>query len=182
MAHVIMSFGFDNGEYLAWSVEVRRLAGGGFSPIADLFKSNPLVIVASPERDVVGVRAAFRGEDVRLFRLNTPPENARRLLLEFVADSNELSTTPRFFNSLTSNCTTVVFAMARAVNDAFPFDWRVIVNGFLPGYVYDKGALTSGKTLEELTAASKISAKAQAAWHSPDFSRLIREGVPAPPR
>ena len=46
MAHVIMSFGFDGGDYLAWSIEVRRRKGGEFSPMADLFKSNPLVIIA----------------------------------------------------------------------------------------------------------------------------------------
>jgi len=41
IAHVIMSFGFDDGRYLAWSIEVRRLAGGSFSPLADLFKNSP---------------------------------------------------------------------------------------------------------------------------------------------
>src|SRR6202161_4472254 len=35
MAHVIMSFGFEGGDYLAWSVEVRRGKGGEFSRIAD---------------------------------------------------------------------------------------------------------------------------------------------------
>ena len=42
MAHVILSFGFEDGEYLAWSIEVRRSKGGAFSPVADLFKSHPL--------------------------------------------------------------------------------------------------------------------------------------------
>jgi hypothetical protein len=41
MAHVIMSFGFGGGEQLPWSIEVRRRGGGEFSPLADLFKSNP---------------------------------------------------------------------------------------------------------------------------------------------
>ena len=41
MAHVIMSFGFEGGDYLAWSIEVRRRSGGEFSPLADLFQSNP---------------------------------------------------------------------------------------------------------------------------------------------
>ena len=36
MAHVIMSFGFADGDYLAWSIEVRRREGGEFSPLADL--------------------------------------------------------------------------------------------------------------------------------------------------
>jgi len=77
MAHMILSFGFAGGEQLAWSVEVRRRQGGEFSPIADLFKSNPLVIIAADERDVVGVRSNVRGEDVQLYRLRASPEQAR---------------------------------------------------------------------------------------------------------
>ena len=69
MAHVIMSFGFEGGDYLAWSIEVRRRKGGEFSPLADLFKSNPLVIIAADERDVVGVRSNVREEDVQIYRL-----------------------------------------------------------------------------------------------------------------
>ena len=66
MTHVIMSFGFEDGRYLAWSVEVRSRKGGEFSPVADLFKSNPLVIIAANERDVVRLRSNIRGEDVQL--------------------------------------------------------------------------------------------------------------------
>lgn len=182
MAHVILSFGFEDGEYLAWSIEVRRREGGKFSPVADLFKTNPLVIVAADERDVVGLRSNIRGEDVQLYRLRVAPEAARVLLLEYVADANALSATPQFYNSLTTNCTTTIVKMIRAVGDLIPFDWRLVVNGYLPGYAYDRGALASGLSLEALTAASHIDERALAAGLSPDFSRLIRVGVPSPSR
>jgi hypothetical protein len=181
MAHVIMSFGFDGGDHLAWSIEVRRRAGGAFSPIADLFKSNPLVIVAADERDVVGLRSNIRREDVQLYRLNVSPAAARALLLEYVADANELSAKPQFYNSLTTNCTTTIWKMMRAVGDVAPFDWRLIVNGYLPEYAYMRGALTTGLTLQALKAAAHIDKRAQAAGlSSPDFSRAIRVGVPSP--
>lgn len=180
MAHVILSFGFEGGDHLAWSIEVRRGATGKFSPIGDLFKSNPLVIVAADERDVVGVRSNFRKEDVQLYRLRVPPQAAKALLLEYVDDSNELAARPQFYNSLTTNCTTTIVKMMRAVGDAVPFDWRLIVNGYLPDYAYDRGALTGGLSLETLRAASHIDARAQAAGLSLDFSRLIRIGVPSP--
>ena len=86
MAHVIMSFGFEGGEYLAWSVEVRREKTSEFSPIADAFKSHTLVYLATTERDSVRLRSNVRGEDVRLYRLNTPPEQARALLQEYVVE------------------------------------------------------------------------------------------------
>jgi hypothetical protein len=180
MAHVILSFGFEGGNYLAWSIEVRRRKGGEFSPIADLFKSNPLVIVAADERDVVGVRSNVRGEDVQLYRLRTGPEAARKLLLEYVADANALSVAPEFYNSLTTNCTTTIVKMMRAVGARIPLDWRLIVNGYLPEYAYQQAALDTRLTLEELRARAHIDKRAQAAGLSPDFSRLIRVGVPSP--
>lgn len=180
MAHVIMSFGFSGGEYLAWSIEARRRSGGEFSPIADLFKSNPLVIVAAEERDVVGVRSNVRGEDVQIYRLKASPDAARALLLEYLSDANALSTTPEFYNSITTNCTTTIVKMMRAVGDAVPFDWRLIVNGYLPDYAYDRGALDTRLPLSSLRELAHIDDRARKSGLSPDFSRLIRVGVPSP--
>jgi len=180
IAHVMMSFGFEDGTYLAWSVEVRRKKGGEFSPLADLFKSNPLVIIAADERDVVGVRSNIRGEDVQLYRLRAPPEEARPLLLEYVLDANALSTAPEFYNSIATNCTTTVVKMMRAVGDKVPFDWRLIVNGYLPEYAYDEGALDSRLPLADLKALAHIDKRAREAGLTSDYSRLIRVGVPSP--
>ena len=180
MAHVIMSFGFSGGDYLAWSIEVRRRVGGEFSPIADLFKSNPLVIIAADERDVVGVRSNVRGEDVQIYRLKASPDAARTLLLEYVSDANALSTKPAFYNSITTNCTTTIVKMMRAVGDAVPLDWRLLVNGYLPEYAYDRGALDTRLPLSTLREVAHIDDRARKSGLSPDFSRLIRVGVPSP--
>ncbi len=87
------------------------------------------------------LRSNVRGEDVQLYRLRASPEQARALLLQYVADANALATKPEFYNSITTNCTTTVAKMMRAVGDVVPFDWRLIVNGYLPDYAYDRGAL-----------------------------------------
>lgn len=180
MAHMIVSFGFADGRHLAWSIEVRRRKGGEFSPVADLFKSNPLVIVAADERDVVGVRSNVRGEDVQLYRLNVSPAGGRALLMAYVADANALADTPQFYNSLTTNCTTAVIKMVRALGDALPLDWRLVANGYVPDYAYDQKALDTRLPLAELRRLSHIDDKAKADGLSPAFSEHIREGVPAP--
>jgi len=180
MAHVIMSFGFEGGDYLAWSVEVRRERSGEFSPIADAFKSHTLVYLATTERDTVRLRTNVRGEDVRLYRLKTPPEQARALLREYVVESTELAERPKWYNSITANCATVVFKLVRAAGSGLPLDWRLVVNGFLPGYLYDHGAVVTTMPLSELMERARVSLQAKAADQSPDFSRLIRVGVPSP--
>lgn len=180
MAHLILSFGFENGDYLAWSVEVRRQIDGGFSPVADFFKANTLAIVAAAERDVVGVRSNIRGEDVQIYRLNTAPEAARKLIEQYVRDANALAEQPEFFNSVFTNCSTSVFRMMASVGSTHPFDWRIIVNGYLPEYAYDREALDMTRSLEELRSASHIADKALAHTLAPGFAQAIREGVPSP--
>ena len=180
MAHTIMSFGFEGGNFLAWSIEVRRRKGGEYSPIADLFKSNPLVILAADERDIVRLRTNIRHEDVQLYRLRAPPQKARLLLLEYVADANGLAGSPGFYNSITTNCTTTIVKMMRAVGDTMPFNWRFIVNGYLPDYAYQRGALDTRTPLSELKTLAHIDKRAGEADNSPDFSQLIRVNVPSP--
>jgi hypothetical protein len=180
MAHVIMSFGFEDGDHIAWSVEVRRETSSEFSPIADAFKSHTLVYLATTERDTVRLRTNVRGEDVRLYRLKTPPEQARALLREYVVESTELAQQPKWYNSITANCATVVFKLVRAAGSGLPFDWRLVVNGFLPGYLYDHNAVVTTMPLSELIERARVSPQAKAADQSPDFSRLIRVGVPSP--
>jgi hypothetical protein len=181
MTHPIMSFGFEDGRWLAWSVEVRSLRGGEFAPIADLFRNSPLVIIGSKERDVVRLRSNIREEDVQLYRLNTPPSVARTILLQYVAESNALAAEPRFYNSLTTNCTTFLVKMIRAAGGQMPFDWRLIVNGFLPSWLHDRGVVDTRLSVDELRERGRISARAREAGDSPDFSGVIREGVPSPP-
>lgn len=180
MAHMILSFGFADGRHLAWSVEVRRRLDSGWSPIADFFKEHTLSIIAAEEHDVVGVRTNVRGEDVQLFRLRAGPDVARTLLEEYVRDANRLAREPAFYNSIFTNCTTVVFKMMEAVGDPLPLDWRVIVNGYLPDYAYDRGALNRNFSIEDLRRLGRIAPRAKAAGLGSAFSTAIREGVPEP--
>lgn len=182
MAHMIVSFGFENGEQIAWSVEVRRQKGGGFSPVADMFKSNTLVLIAADERDLVGTRTNARGEDVQLFRIGVSPDTGRALLLRYVAAANSLAAQPQWYNSLTTNCTTVVMALIRTFAAEVPLDWRVLANGYLPEYAWEQGVLDQSRSVEELRALGSITPIAQAHGLTPDYSAVIRDGVPSPAR
>lgn len=180
MAHMIVSFGFEGGGHVAWSAEVRRKEGGGFSPVADLFKSNTLVLIAADERDVIATRTNTRGENVQLFRINVSPDTARTLLLEYTAAANALAARPQWYNSLTANCSSVVMGLIRRFADDVPLDWRLLANGYLPDYAWEQGVLDQSHGIGDLRALGSITPIAQAHGVTPDFSAVIREGVPAP--
>ena len=107
IAHTIVSFGFDDGERLAFSIETRKQTHQSYSSVAGFFKQYELAIVAADERDVVRVRSNVRHEDVRLYRLRVTPGDAQRLLLVYLREANDLARDPQFYNTLTSNCTTL---------------------------------------------------------------------------
>ena len=162
IAHLILTFGFDGGDYLAWSVEVRRERGGQYSPVADAFKTDAVVYIAADEHDVVRLRTNIRNEDVRLYRLTTSPHDARMLLLQYVDETNALAAKPAFYNSITTNCTTAVAKMVRTAGGTLPRDWRLLVNGYLPGYLYDHGAVVTSVPLHELMARARIGDRTRA--------------------
>ncbi|MDW7747427.1 DUF4105 domain-containing protein [Halomonas sp.] len=183
IAHVLVSFGFSGegpGEeaFVAFSVEVRRERRERFSEIGGFFKQYELAIIAADERDAVRLRSNVRGERVTLYHVTLPPEARRELLLALVAAANDLERKPRFYHTITANCTTLVFAMMRQIIEGLPLDHRLLLSGLLPGYIHDHGGLVDGYSLHELRRLGDITERARQAHDAPDFSRRIREGVP----
>src|SRR6201981_3921112 len=149
IAHTIMSFGFDDGRYLDFSIEMRRTQTDQYSTVAGFFKTHELVFVGADERDLMTLRKV-RNEQIRLYRLRTQPERARALLVEYVKQANDLAINPRFYNTLTTNCTTAIFDVMHAETSSIPFDWRVILTGHLPNYLYEHEAVDPRMPIEEL--------------------------------
>ena len=180
IAHTLVSFGFTGDRYLVFSIEVRRRKGEEYSEIAGFFKEDELAIVGARERDIIRVRSNVRGEDVQLFHVRVEPATAQRIFLALVEEANDIAAQPRFYNTVTANCTTLLFKLAHGLDRALPLDWRILVSGYLPDYTYDQGLLDGDVPLAELRARGRINERAQAADRSEAFSTLIRDGVPGP--
>lgn len=178
IAHVLVSFSFADGERVAFSVEIRREAHEQFSEIGGFFKQFELSIIAADERDIVRVRSNVREEDLWLYRTNLNHHDAQELFRSFVVQANALAEEPRFYHTITGNCTTIVFSMMKQIVDGLPLDYRLLLTGYLPEYVYEVGGLKPGVSLEELQRLGRITQRARDADDDPAFSVRIREGVP----
>jgi hypothetical protein len=137
-----------------------------------------LYYVAADERDLIGLRTNHRGEDVYLYRMTTPVPRARALLVNYLETMNQLVSKPRWYNALLHNCTTVIRQHAQHVAAQRPFDWRIIVNGYIDELGYERGTIDTSLPFEELRRKSNITEKGKAAGTSPDFSQQIRKGLP----
>jgi hypothetical protein len=178
IAHTITSWEFDDGQHLAISIETRKEVGESYSAVLGFFRQYELYYVAADERDVIGVRTNHRGEEVYLYRLQTPAPIARAVLLDYLRAMNELAAEPSWYNALTTNCTTTIRRHIQQVAPNNPFSWRILVNGYIDQLGYDRGTIDTSLPFEKLRRISEITEKAQTAGDSPDFSRLIREGLP----
>ncbi|NWB12308.1 DUF4105 domain-containing protein [Pseudomonas sp. D5002] len=177
IAHIMVSFGFDDGRFLLFSVETRKEKGESYSAIAGFFKQYEVSILATDERDALRVRTNVRGEDDYLYRVALSAPQRKALLLSYVEQTNDLLNHPRFYNTVTANCTSIVFDMMNTIVAGLPMDYRLLLTGYLPGYVYDVGGLQPGYSLQALRDAGRITERAKSESDTA-FSLRIREGVP----
>lgn len=178
IAHVLVSFGFDDHQFVTFSVEIRKKKGQQFSEIAGFFKDYELSILATDERDAIGVRPNVRGEDTFLYRIDMPADIRKKLFLSYIEQANQLIEQPRFYNTVTANCTTLVFGMMQHISGGLPLDARLLLTGYLPSYVQELDGLTDGFDLAQLRSAGRITERSKQAGQSSNYSQIIRQGVP----
>jgi Domain of unknown function (DUF4105) len=182
IAHPIVSFQFTDAPPLCFSIETRRKVGQTYSTIGGLYRQFELIYIVADERDVIRVRTNYRKEDIYLYRLTVSPAQARERFLEYIHSLNALRNKPRWYNAITTNCTTSIRTQHPA-NERVPWDWRILLNGKGDELLYERHAIvTGGLPFAELKTRSLIDTRARAANDSPDFSKLIRVGLPFLPK
>jgi hypothetical protein len=182
IAHIMVSFGFQEKDFVTFSIETRKEQGEEYSTLKGFFKQYELTFIVGDERDLIRVRTDYRKppEDVYIYRTRMPPENARKFFMEYIRQINSMKENPEWYNTLTTNCTTDVVQLIRAYGGKARYNWKVLLSGYAPLYAYDLGALDTRIPLEKLRKLSYINPKARALGDDPDFSRKIRESLPRP--
>ncbi|TAL96445.1 MAG: DUF4105 domain-containing protein [Rhodanobacter sp.] len=177
IAHAMISFGFADGRHLVFSVEVRKSREQEYSSIGGFFKQFETILIAADENDIIRVRTNVRGEDDYLYPLRLDPPTLRTLFLSYVHAANRLALKPAFYNTFTSNCTTLVYRMARQIDAGLPWDVRLLLTGYLPEYLYRVGVVDRSVSVDVLRRRGHISDHARAIRPGQDFSQVIRLGL-----
>lgn len=182
IGHVMVSFGFENRDFVAFSIETRKEVGEQYSAIKGFFRNYEITYIVADERDVIGVRALHRDpeEQVYVLRTRMALQNGRKLFLEYVSRINKLRAEPSFYNTLTTNCTTQVLALVKALGGVAQYTWKILLSGYVPDYLYETETLMPGMSFDEIMKQSLVNERAKQVISDPNFSVLIREGVPHP--
>jgi len=183
VAHIMVSFGFQDQDYLAVSIETRKEKGESYSTLVGFFRRYELYYVVADECDVIRVRTTYRQpqEDVYIYRTRTPQRNIRRSFLDYLQAMNDMCVHPRFYNTLTTNCTTTILMHTRMNPESPPMSWKILLSGYLPDCLYELGRIDTAKPFADLEKLSRVNERAQAAdKDGASFSQRLRQGLPKP--
>jgi Domain of unknown function (DUF4105) len=173
IAHTMVSFGFADGRHLVFSGETRRQKGDRFSITGGFFRRFELILIAADERDVIHLRTDVRKEKVSLYPVLMPPDARKALFLAFVGQGNDLARQPMWYNTVTTNCTTVPFEIVRTIAQGLRYDWRLLFSGHLPGYLHKLGVLPPG-TMAELNARAVLPVSGDDGMDDAAYSARLR--------
>ena len=179
IAHTILSFSFNNNDYLAISIEARKEQNEAYSTFKGFFRQYELIYIVADERDVIGLRTHYRKdpiETVYRYSLKSNKESGQRLFLQYIKQINQLYQNATFYNTLLDNCTTSIWFNSLVNENHVVFSWKIILSGYVPDYLYQSGLLNTDLPFAELKQKALINPIAEKLNVSDaNFSMLIRK-------
>lgn len=177
-AHTLLSFGFSDGQYVGISVEIRKEEGESFSPLGGLLRQYELIYIVGDERDLIGLRANHRHDDVYLYKMKATPEQARELFVSMLTRANLVAKKPEFYNTLTSTCTTNLVEHINVIAPGrIPLSYKTLLPAYSDELAFDLGLIDTTLSREEFRATHQINEVAKQHADSPDFSKAIRRQI-----
>jgi hypothetical protein len=176
IGHTMLSFGFEGGEHLALSVEIRKEQGEAYSAVNGFFRQYEIMYVLGDERDLVGLRANHWLNDVYVYRAKATRQQTRELFVDVLRRANKLAGEPEFYDTLANNCTTNIADHINNLSpDRVPFDYRALLPGYSDELAYDLGLLDTDLSFEETKTRARVNRLAYVYRNSDDFSKRIRQ-------
>lgn len=174
-AHTLLSFGFENGDYIAISVEIRKEKGESFSPLGGLLRQYELIYIVGDERDLIGLRANYRHDDVFLYKMRTTRQQARQLFVSMLMRAKQVAQHPEFYNTLTSTCTTNIVEHINVIAPGrIPHSYKTLLPAYSDELAFDLGLIDTQLPRERFRASHQINAMAKLHADSVEFSDAIR--------
>jgi len=174
-AHVFVSFGFENAEYVCISVEIRKEEGEDFSALLGILRKFEIMYVIADERDIIDLRANVRNDEVRIYPVKATREQAREMFLAMLKRANHLVDHPEFYNTLTNNCALNVVRHANhIVDEPIPYGYKLFFPAFSGRLAYQLGMIDTNLTFKEASQKYLINSRAKQYRGHKDFSVKIR--------
>ncbi len=169
MAHTLVMFEFPGDRMIGLTIEARREANEEYSALWGAFNKFELAYIWSTPKDLLTRRAVYLDHDVLVYPLQLSEQQKKDFLRALLEQTQKVSTTPRFYNTLVSNCTNELAKTA-----ALDWHYAFILTGYSAERLYDL-KMISGKSFEDAQARALVTDKVKS-WNSlpsADFDRAL---------
>lgn len=160
-AHTLLLFEFEGDRLLGLTIEARRERDEDYSALRGIFNAYELSYVWGTARDFLTRRAVMLDHEIFVYPVAITQEQKVMLLTRLLERTQALETTPRYYNTITSNCTN---ELAKAAG----FNWApaFIFTGRSDEYLFRRGIIP-GESFEAAHARSDVTAFVQTLNASP---------------
>ncbi len=176
IAHTYFVFDISGEPPIAVSVEARRERSERFDLGLGLISQYELMYIWAGEEDVTVKRVMDQHNEVFMYPLFVPRETVVELVTQLATTTAALEHQPRFYNSLTGNCTS---ELARAANAIRPGAIPLHVGWWMPGLavdqLYDLGYIPHDRPLPEIRQRYRVTEIVRQIHGQLDFSERLRD-------
>ena len=160
-AHTLLLFEFSDDRILGLTIEARREEGEEYSAFHGQFNAFELIYIWTTARDLLIRRATMLDHDVFVYPVDITEAQNRTLLRHLLERSQSLEHTPRYYNTIVSNCTN---ELAKAAG----FHWApaYVLTGRSDEYLFRRGIIP-GASFYQAHVRSDVSDFVQALNHAP---------------
>ena len=158
LAHVLLSFEFNDGKYLVVSIEARlKEKHLGYNALRGLFGTYTKTIVLATEQDVIGLRTHIRKEKVYLYPLEISELYTKALLLNYLGRAQSLNVKPAFYNSILDNCMTGLLEESLEYGGIVSWmDRRILLPGYSDELAYENAFIDTTMPFKDLKLSALV--------------------------
>ncbi len=168
-AHTLILFEFGGDRIVGLTVEARLEQGETYDPVAGILNRFELSYIWATARDLLTRRVTYLDKDVYVYPLQLDAMQKRNFLRLLLEGTIDVATQPRFYNTITSNCTN---ELAKVAGLGWHYSW--VLTGYSPQRLYDL-KLIPGETFESArqTALLKTEIASWSDMPSRDFDKAL---------
>lgn len=186
IGHTFLSFEFEDGTFLSFSVEARRETHETYSALKGQFRAYELSYQWGTERDLITRRLIYLDHPLRLYPLALEKDAARALFVSLLEETTILANEPRFYNTLLANCTNVLATLVnKYYPNTLPYDISWNLTGYADRYLMREGLISVQGTYEETIHAHDLTplrdtVRTITTLPAPLFSTQLRDQMTRP--
>lgn len=160
VGHTFFLFEFSDGKTVAVSVEARRPEGVDYKAVKGLFNNYEMWYTWGSAADLFSRRAIYHNEDLYMYPLLISSKTAQGIFADLAHTTESLETKPRFYNTISSNCTNVLADSANRINKgSIPWTFARIFTGYSDNKLYDLKLIPHNKPFDQIYEESRIDLK-----------------------